>query len=152
MSIHIIPDRDASGQVITHHEAFASKAVAEGNLYRRKHGFKSEEIAPNSSGIIELVIPYNAAKINQMELVNAREGDTVDLKAYDTPTGTISGVANYMLNQYAFKLELPNGYYMDKSDYNADFIKDMKIEVTYYNNGDTPHIVRGNIIYNEVKV
>jgi len=131
--------------------AFRKKYVAEGRLYRRKHGFKSEEIAPNSSAIIELIIPYDIAKINQMELINAREGDNVDLKAYDTPTGTISGVANYMLNQYAFKLELPNGYYKDKSDYDADFIKDMRIEVTYYNNGDTPHIVRGNIIYHEVK-
>lgn len=151
MAIHILPDRDANGQVLTHNEAFASKAVAEGNLYRRKHGFKSEEIAPNSSGIINLVIPYDITKINEMEIVNGREGDNLDLKAYDTPTGTISGVPNYMLNQYAFNLELPNGCYKDKSDYNADFIRDMKIEVTYYNNGSTPIIVRGNIVYNEVK-
>lgn len=151
MSIHIVPKRDAQGNIIQDVKPFAAKAVESGSLFRRKHGFKSAEIAAGQSGTIELVIPYNQVKINEVEFTNAREGDTVDFKVHDTPTGTISTIPNYMLNQFGFDAELPNGLYRDKSDYDADLILNMKIVITYKNNGSTPHIIRGNITYHEVK-
>lgn len=131
--------------------AFRKKYVAEGRLYRRKHGFKSVEIPAGESRDIELVVPYDIVKINEVEFINAREGDTVDFKVHDTPTGTISTVPNLMLNQFGYACELPNGLYRDKSDYDADLIKDMKIVITYYNNGAEAYTAKGNIIYHEVK-
>lgn len=151
MGIHVIPDRDANGNVVSHTEAFASKAVATGKLYRRKHGFKSASIPAGESGVVILVVPYAMVKINEVEFVNAKEGDTVDFKVLDTTTGALTGVPNFMLNQFGFGAELPNGFYKDRSDYDADLGYGMQVEITYHNNSTDAHIIRGNITYHEVK-
>jgi len=150
MAIHIMPDRDANGHTQAITSPFASKAIVGGKLFRRKHGFK-KLITANSSGDIILVVPYAACKINQVEFVNAVEGDTVDLKVHDTDTGLLTTVPNYMLNQFGFDVELPNGLYVDKSEYDADLIGNMQIIITYTNNSGSDLTVRGNIIYHEVK-
>jgi len=119
---------------ITENNPFGSKTIHGKKLYRRKHGAFNTILA-GQSGAIDIVIPYDNCKINMAEILNCSNGDTVDFKVYDTPTGTISTVSNYMLNQFGFNVELPDGMYIDKSEYDADLIKDMKIEVIYKNNG-----------------
>ena len=123
--------------------AFASKTlnVTGQKLYRRKHGVAGSSIAAESSGIISLVVPYAQAKIDKIEIIGGRVGDSVDLKVYDTPTGTISTVPNYMLNQFGFGVFVCDNFYVDKSNYDADLIQDMKIELTYHNNHATDAIV-----------
>lgn len=131
-------------------DAFARKTFRGQKLFRRKHGFNGL-IPANSTGSVLLVVPYAACKINQVEFVNAKEGDTVDLKVLDTATGTLSTIPNFMLNQFGFSTELPDGFYTDKSEYDADLIGGMQIEILYTNNSDTPHTIRGNITYHEVR-
>ena len=150
MSIHIMPERDANGHTQAIASPFASKAVVGGKLFRRKHGFNGS-IPPNSTVSIILVAPYAICKINQIEFVNANEGDTVDLKVLDTAAGTLSTIPNYMLNQFGFSAELPSGFYKDKSEYDADLIGGMQIEIVYSNNSGNTKIIRGNITYHEVK-
>lgn len=129
---------------------FAAKVLPNGKkLFRRKHGV-SETIEANSSGTISLVIPYALAKVNKVEIINCAVGDTADLKVYDTPTGTISTVPNYMLNQFGFDVVLPNGFYVDESNYDADLIQDMKIEITYTNNSDQNRLVGINIVLHQL--
>ena len=137
--------------------AFAEKVVPKGKLFRRKHGWKIENINPGETGVIDINCPYENAKINELEIVNPRNGDTVSLKVKDTPTGTVTldavGVAipNHVLNQFGFDCELPDGFFRDHSDYDADIIKDMKITVEYKNNGSEVFTARGNIVFHEVK-
>jgi hypothetical protein len=139
--------------IIQKETPFQPKKLIDGQkLFRRKHGFVSSEIAVGQTGTIDLVVPYNTAKINEVEITNGREGVSIDLKVYDTPTGTISTVPNYMLNQFGFNVELPHGFYRDISDYDADVIKDMKIEITIKNNSNEPLALRGNIVWHELKV
>ena len=151
MAVHIMPDRDAKGNVVSLSKPFPSKAVNEGSLFRRKHGFRSVEIAANSSEVINLVVPYNLVKINQIEFINCKEGDQIDFKVKDTPTGAISGIPNLILNQFGFNAEMPNGFYRDVSEYDADLIKDMAIEITYKNNSSESVVIKGNITYHEVR-
>jgi len=132
--------------------AFSKKYVPQGRLFRRKHGFKSAEIPAGQSGIIELVVPYDLAKINEIEITNAKEGVLLDFKVYDTPTGAISTVPNYMLNQFGFDVELPDGFYRDRSNYDADVQLGMKIELTVKNNTSEPYTARGNVVWHEIKV
>lgn len=144
--------KDAAGNLLLPSiEPFNSKALPLGKLFRRKHGFRSESIAAGATGLISLVVPYNFVKINEIEFTNAKEDLLIDFKVYDTPTGTVSTIPNYMLNQFGFGAEMPNGLYRDTSEYDADLIKDMKIEITIKNNTSEAIILKGNITYHEVK-
>jgi len=149
MGIYIVPDRDGSGDVATHQAPFKSKAVVGGKLFRRKHGFL-KLIPANSSDVILLVVPYAVCKINHVEFMNTNLGDTIDFEVLDTSTGTFSTVPNYMLNQFGFDVQLPDGRYEDTSEYDADLIADMTIRITYNNSTNADHTLRGNIVYHEV--
>lgn len=153
--------KDKNGNIYLPFSGFANKAVEDGKLFRRKHGFKAAaEIAHGAEGTVQLVVPYDKCKINEFEIINCLEGLTVDFKVHDTPTGTISqtleatgftAVPNLMLNQFGFDVELPNGFYRDKSDYDADVIKDMRIDLIFKNNTGQAITPKGNIVYHELK-
>jgi hypothetical protein len=63
--------------------------------------------------------------------VNGKVGETMKLKVLDTATGTITTVPNYLLNQFGFDINLPDGYYVRESHYDADLIKDLVIRVEF---------------------
>lgn len=129
---------------------FASKVLPDGKkLFRRKHGV-SETVNANSTGTIELVVPYSLAKINKIEIVNCSVGDLASLKVYDTPQGTLSGVPDLMLNQFGFDVYLPDGMYSDESNYDADLIQYMKIELTYTNNGESAKEIGMNVTLHQL--
>jgi len=130
--------------------AFADKVTSDGKkLYRRKHGVLGT-ISANSSGTLQLIVPYTEAKINKIELANCKFGDTVDLKIYDTPTGAVSTIPNYMLNQFGFDVIVPDGFYVDESNYDADLIQDMKVEITYKTNSDSDLQIGMNVTLHEM--
>jgi len=130
--------------------AFAEKVTYEGKqLFRRKLGV-SNTINAGQSGTLSLVVPYAAVKINKIEIINGAIGDAVDLKVYDTPTGTISGVPNYMLNQFGTSVYVSEGFYVDESKYDADLIQNMKIELNYYNNGASNRTIYMNVVLHEL--
>jgi hypothetical protein len=130
--------------------AFAQKTTTEGKkLFRRKHGTK-KSIAANSTDTLEVVVPYTQAKINKAEIMGCSVGDLVDLKVYDNASGTISGVPNYMLNQFGFGVVMPDGMYIDESNYDADLIQGMKIEITYTNNTSSAKEVGLNITLHQL--
>lgn len=129
---------------------FAAKILPDGRkLYRRKHGF-SGTVDANSTANIDFIIPYNTAKLNELEVMNPSEGDSVDLEVYDTPTGTISGYPNVKLNQFGFGVYMPNALYRDRSNYDADVIKDMKVRVVYTNNTASSKTIYFNITLHEI--
>jgi hypothetical protein len=137
---------------------FASKTVSGGKLFRRKHGFNSETILAGTTGIITLIVPYTAVKINELEFLNCSLGDKIELSVLDTPDGDITlkevGVAlpNHILNKFGFGVYMPHGYYSDISNYDADLFLGMQIEIEYKNNSAEDKTILGNIIWHEVKV
>ena len=130
---------------------FAAKVLPDGTkLYRRKHGITAN-IAANSTGIIEFNVPYSHCKLNELEVINAQEGDYVDLKVYDDPSGTISGVPDLLLNQFGYGVYLPNGFYRDVSKYDADLYINMKVKLHYYNSASSARDIYANIVVHEIK-
>ena len=131
-------------------EPFATKVLKNGTkLFRRKHG-KKETIQANTSKDIIFINPYNSAKVNKLEIIDANALDRIDLQVLDTPSGTISTIPNYMLNQFGFDVVVADLIYSDKSDYDADLIKDMQVKITYHNDSNIDKEVGFNIIFHEV--
>lgn len=128
---------------------FDSKKLSDGkSLFRRVHGVK-QTLSGDTD--FDLVIPYNQCKINGLEIVWAPAGLQVDLKVYDTPTGTISTVPNYMLNQFGFGTGVAKDFYEETSNYDADLIKDMKVKCTILNPDSLTDTICVNFILHEVK-
>jgi len=128
---------------------FASKVLEDGKkLYKRVHG-KTISIN-NETKDIELVIPYDNCKITGVEFIGASIGDKANLKVLDTPTGTLSTIPNYMLNQFGFDVYLSKDYHKETSQYDADLIKDMKLLIEYTTT-DTTKSIYANFILHEVK-
>jgi hypothetical protein len=130
---------------------FASKELPDGKkLYRRKHGYATT-VAESGDTDYTILVPYNAAKINEVEVIGCPVGTAVDFKILDTPSGTISGIANYVLNQFGFDVRVPESFYRDTSPYDADVIKDMGIKVTIKNISGTAFTAYLNVVFHEVK-
>lgn len=106
---------------------FASKAIGTKKVFARMTGKKF----PVTVGLntLNFLIPKNEMKMNGVEITNGKVGETVNFKVLDTATGTISTIPNFMLNQFAFDVNLPDGFYSQKSDYDADVIKDLVIQI-----------------------
>ena len=150
--VHVIPTRDSKGHITQLAEPFKSKATANGSLYRRKHGFIfAAPILAGESATLDLVVPYNMVKINELEFVDCNKGDAIDMVVHDTPTGTLSTFPNAPLNQFGFNAYLSDAPYKDVSEYDADLIKDMVIKITYKNNSAEAITPKGNITWHEIK-
>jgi len=138
---------DGSGNIITRPTAFASKTIDGKGLFKRVHGVRiMTAIGVNT---IEFVIPYNQCKITGVELIGASSCDLIDLEVYDTPTGTISTIPNYKLNQFGFAVNVAKDYYAHRSEFDSDLIKDMKIKVNI--DAQAVGYIGLNLILNEVK-
>jgi len=131
-------------------QPFASKILSNGKrLFRRKHGI-AQVIPANSSAVISMTVPYASCKINKAEIVNCSAGDMVDFKIYDTSAGTISGITDHMLNQFGFSVVMPDNFYEDESNYDADLIQDMKVKFTYTNNSNLDRNIGINVTFHEI--
>jgi hypothetical protein len=128
MGAHLIPDRDSLGHTLQTGSPFSAKEIDGKKLYKREHGVVVN-CSPGAN-VFSIVCPYDQAKINEAKIVWQPSGCTADFKVYDTPTGTISTVPNYMLNQFGFTVGLSEGSHHSTCRYDADIIKDMKVECT----------------------
>jgi hypothetical protein len=129
---------------------FDAKKLPDGkSLYRKVHGVKK---TLSGDTTFDLVVPYDNAKITGVEVVWAPAGLQCDMKVYDTPTGTISTIPNLMLNQYGFDVGLGKDFYEENSNYDADLIKDMKIECLVKNPASLTDEICVNFILHEVKL
>lgn len=131
---------------------FSSKQLPDGKkLFRRVHGFKMQLVA-SGNATYDFLIPYDECKINEAEIIGCPEGVTCDFKVLDTPSGLLTTVPNYALNQFAFDINVAKDYYKDHSPYDADLIKDMQIRVILKNSTASTAWVGVNIVIHEVKV
>lgn len=129
---------------------FAVKTFNGKKLYKRVHGVK-QTVAVGQTVDIFLVVPYDQCKITAVDIVGGKLGDTCDFEVYDTPTGTLSTIPNLMLNQFGFNVNVAPGFYREESSYDADLIKDMKLEVRYTNNGVASVEIGVNFVLHELK-
>lgn len=130
---------------------FFDKKLPDGKkIFKRIHGATTTVQA--STVNVELVVPYNTCKITGVEIIAAVHGDKVNFKVLDTPTGTISTIPNYLLNQFGFEVFLAKDLHREISNYDADLIKDMKLVVEYIpKDTGSPREIYVNFILHEVK-
>jgi hypothetical protein len=126
---------------------FSSKNIDGKGLFKRVHGIQKECLV--GENIFTFVIPYTQCKITEIEIIGASNCDRVELEVYDNPSGTISGIPNRLLNQFGFMVNVSKDYYSQKSEYDADMIKDMMIEVHVYSS--IVGIIGINFNLNELK-
>jgi len=138
--------------------AFASKSIGEKRLFKRVHGVKT---TLSGDTVVDIVIPYNECKVDKIEILWAPKGLTVDFKVYDTPAGTITStlaatgytaIPNFMLNQFGFDVGVAEGEFREESKYDADLIKDMKLELTIKNPANLTDEVCVNFTLHELKL
>lgn len=135
--------------IVGANSAFASKLIGYKKLFRRKHGYKFTLDASGIGSLI-IVVPYNFCKINELEIIGCKPLDKLNLKILDRVVSPLYGVPSANLNQFGFDVLTPLDFYKDKSEYDADLIKDMQVEVTY--TSLTPSIEIGvNIVFHEIK-
>lgn len=128
---------------------FGNKSIGTKNLFRRKHGM-SKAVAANSTDTIIFSVPYNQAKITKAELVNCSAGDIVNLTVHDDTSGSYSTIPNYKLNQFGFDVNMPDGMYVDESQYDADLYLGMVVKIEYTNNTGSQAIIGVNITLHEL--
>lgn len=134
---------------VTQEPAFKHKQLPDGNkLYSRTEG-KSFSLSTGVNEALDFNIPWNNAKLTGIEIIGGEIGDKVDLKVRDDPSGTISTVADAVLNQFGYTVYVGKDFYRRESQYDADLIKDMKIELEY--DSVSAKTIYVNYILHEVK-
>lgn len=118
-------------------------------LYARNTGMKFT--VNNGSNTLSYTMTYPWAKLLGAEIVGCDKLDTTDFKVYDTAAGTYSGVANAMLNQFGFTVNLNQDFYQRISPYDADVYVGMVLKLTYVSVAVLPKTIGVNLILNEVK-
>lgn len=110
--------------------AFSDKVLPNGKrLFTRVHGSSgSVSGAPDN---IDFEIPYPMCKLTGIDIINGELGDKINLKILDTSTGTISGVPNMVLNQFAYNVNIASSFHKFESRYDADMIQGLKIRVEF---------------------
>lgn len=129
-------------------EPFASKTLRNGKkLFKRIHGVQHTLTTANNK--IDFIVPYTQAKITGLEIIGANIGDVADFSVYDNSVGTISGIPNFKLNQFGFAVNMSKDFHKEVSQYDADLIQGMKLEVDY--TGTVNQLVCVNFILHEIK-
>lgn len=98
-------------------------------LFSRFTGFQ-QSLSPGSN-TITYTSTYPWAKLLGVEVINSEALDYVDFKVYDNSSGTYSGVANALLNQFSYSLNIPKDYYQRNAQFDADIYVGMIIQITY---------------------
>lgn len=111
-------------------DPFASKVLRNGKkVFTRIRGISAN--VGSSATIIDFTIPFSLCKITGLEIINTEIGDNATFQIIDTSTGTISGVANAVLNEFGTNVALSKNLYKYVSQYDADLIQDMKLRIVY---------------------
>lgn len=126
-------------------------------IYKRIHG-TSATVGAGATVDIDFTVPHAHCKFTGAEIINCDIGDEVDYTVHDTSTNTYSGAPttspgypNYLLNQFGFNVKMPEKYYANTSEYDADVYQNMIIRCSYTNNTGSSKTIYTNVWLHEVK-
>lgn len=131
---------------------FADKVLPNGKrLFTRVHG--TSATVSGAPDTIDFEIPYAMCKLTGIDIINGELGDKINLKILDTVSGTISGVPNMVLNQFAYNVNIASNFHKFESRYDADMIQGLRIRVEYdaVTPDLLPKIIYVNFYLHEVK-
>jgi len=122
-------------------------------LFKRVHGVASSTIAGGATVNIDFVVPHAHCKFTGAEIMNTDIGDTLNYLILDDASNTYSGApgSHYQLNQFGFNVQMPQTYYANTSDYDADLYQGMIVRCEYTNNSGSAKVITSNLWLHEVK-
>jgi hypothetical protein len=126
---------------------YASKIYGTKKLYARNTG-KQFTLTTGSNDLV-YTATYPWVKFSAMECIGGEALDYGELKVYDSASGTYSGVANALLNQFGYTLNIGPEFYKRESQFDADLYAGMVLKITY--NSISDKTIGINYIMNEVK-
>lgn len=138
VSVQSTPPFGAKSQII---------AGVNKKFYARNTGLQQDLVVGSNEIIYTISYPW--VKVIGIEVINSEALDTAELRVYDNPAGTYSGVPNALLNQFGYTLNLAPGFYARNSPYDADLYQSMVLKLTYVS--VSAKRIGVNIILNEVK-
>lgn len=127
--------------------AFASKTFGTKKLFKRVIGFT--QALTTGANTVSWTCSFPWVKLMALELVGGEIGDIADLKVKDSNAGLITGVPNYLLNQFGWSYNIYGNYSKHYSEFDADLYAGLVIEITYTSISNKT--IGVNIITNEVK-
>lgn len=126
---------------------FASKSYGTKKLYARNTGKQFTLTAGSNDLVYTATFPW--VKFSALECIGGEIGDYGELRVYDNASGTYSGVANALLNQFGYTLNIAKDFYKRESPFDADLYIGMVLKITYYSISNKT--IGINYIMNEVK-
>jgi hypothetical protein len=127
--------------------AFATNAFGTKNLYMAMTGI--QQALTVGSNTITFVIPYAEVEINGVSVIGSEALDVVSFSVLDSTTGTYSGHANAVLNQFGYNVNLPAGQYEYECAYTSTLYQNMQIQLVY--TSISAKTIGINFILNQVK-
>jgi hypothetical protein len=103
----------------------------------------------SGSNDISFTIGYPWVKVTGVECFGSETLDTCELRVYDSPAGTYSGVSGAFLNQFGYSLNLAKDYYHREAPYDADLYYGMVLKMNYVSRSDKK--IGINFLMTEVK-
>jgi hypothetical protein len=140
----------SNSTIIPYRFPFSAKRFGQYGLFKRLTGIVAT-LEASTTTTVDFVVPYNNCKIDGVDLLWFPEGVTANFKVLDTPTGSISTVPNYMLNQFAIGCVVAKDFHQEKAQYDADLIKDLKLRFEFINSTSTTKTIGINLHLHEVK-
>lgn len=129
-------------------QPFSSKTLPNGKkLFARTTGFQATLTA--GANVVNYTATYLWAKVTGIEIIGCEALDAVQLKVFDTTTGTYSTIPDCQLNQFGYTVNLPKDFYSRMSSFDADLYVGMIIKIEY--TSISAKTVGFNLILNEVK-
>lgn len=132
--------------------AFTDKTILVSGVTKKLFARHTGKMFAVSSGVIT-ELNYTATfpwvKMIGLECIGGEIGDYAELRVYDTPAGTYSGVPNLMLNQFGYELNLAKDYYARTSSFDSDVYAGMVLKISYYSISNKTVWI--NYLMNEVK-
>lgn len=126
---------------------FADKMLGNMRIYRRVHG--TQATLMQGVNTVLFTIPYDWAKITRVEVVGGENLDIASFYVLDTPTGTVSGIPDFTLNQFGFDVNIAAGFYESTSKYDADLYGNFRLKIVY--TSVSAKTVGFNFVLDEVK-
>jgi hypothetical protein len=128
---------------------FANKKIGAKSLFKRVYGVRKAITQQDNK--ITWTVPLPWLKINAVQVVGSDGLITADFFVKDSSLGSYSGVPNYTLNQMAFDAVVPDLFFEERSQYDADLYLGMQLELDFGNIPDGGLTIGVNFICHEVK-
>jgi hypothetical protein len=134
---------------------FASKTLPSGEILKRRPRGMTFELAAATIGgpettIAQMTVPYTKAKINMVEMLWAPEGVSAIMRVKDNAAGTFSTVPNAVLDTFGQDVNLAEGYWKGRSEYDAEVYQSMVLEFEFKNRSMVTKTVGINVVFHEV--